>query len=90
MIVGALLAGPGGAAMYMHKLNMVASGAVEADPHVAAVITTAGAAAATAAPPYMSAVAPYTGAGAADLVILVALKNGRAGIVSAYRPGLND
>lgn len=49
LIVGAMQAGPSGAAMYMSQLNnMVASGAAEADPQVAAVVTTAGAAAATA------------------------------------------
>jgi len=59
--------------MYMQQLNnMVASGAAEADPQVAAVVTTAGAAAATAAP-YASAAAPYAGAGGADLVLAYGL-----------------
>jgi hypothetical protein len=73
LIVGAMQAGPSGAAMYMQQLNnMVASGAAEADPQVAAVVTTAGAAAATAAP-YASAAAPYAGAGGADLVLAYGL-----------------
>ena len=73
LIVGAMQAGPSGAAMYMQQLNnMVASGAAEADPQVAAVVTTAGAVAATAAP-YASAAAPYAGAGGADLVLAYGL-----------------
>jgi RHS repeat-associated protein len=73
LIVGAMQAGPSGAAMYMQQLNnMVASGAAEADPQVAAVVTTAGATAAAAAP-YASAAAPYAGAGGADLVLAYGL-----------------
>jgi hypothetical protein len=73
LIVGAMQAGPSGSAMYMQQLNnMVASGAAEADPQVAAVVTIAGAAAATAAP-YVSAAAPYAGAGGADLVLAYGL-----------------
>jgi hypothetical protein len=56
--------------MYMQQLNnMVASGAAEADPQVAAVVTTAGAAAATAAP-YVSAAAPYAIPVGGDAVLL--------------------
>jgi hypothetical protein len=50
-MIAAMQAGPSGAAWYMSQLNnMVASGAAEADPQVAAIVTTAGAVAATAAP----------------------------------------
>jgi hypothetical protein len=70
LIVGAMQAGPSGAAMYMSQLNnMVASGAAEADPQVAAVVTTAGAAAATAAP-YVSAAAPYVVPVGGDALLL--------------------
>ena len=58
LIVGTMQAGPGGAVLYMSQLNnMVASGTAKADPQVAAVVTTAGAAAATVAP-IVSAAAP--------------------------------
>lgn len=43
---------------FVHVTTMVASGAAKADPQVAAVVTTAGAAAATVAP-IVSAAAPY-------------------------------
>jgi hypothetical protein len=70
LIVGAMQAGPSGAAMYMQQLNnMVASGAAEADPQVAAVVTTAGAAAATAAP-YVTAAAPYVVPVGGDALLL--------------------
>ncbi len=70
LIVGAMQAGPVGSAWYMSQLNnMVASGAAEADPQVAAVVTTAGAAAATAAP-YVSAAAPYVAPAGADALLL--------------------
>lgn len=69
-MIAAMQAGPSGAAWYMSQLNnMVASGAAEADPQVAAVVTTAGAAAATAAP-YVSAAAPYLAPVAGDAVLL--------------------
>jgi hypothetical protein len=70
LIVGAMQSGPVGSAWYMSQLNnMVASGAAEADPQVAAVVTTAGAAAATAAP-YVSAAAPYLAPVGGDAVLL--------------------
>jgi RHS repeat-associated protein len=69
-ITATLQAGPSGAAMYMSQLNnMVASGAAEADPQVVAVVTTAGAAAATAAP-YVSAAAPYVVPVGGDAILL--------------------
>jgi len=49
--------------------NMVASGAAEADPQVAAVVTIAGATAATAAP-WVSATAPYVAPAGADALLL--------------------
>jgi hypothetical protein len=70
LIVGAMQSGPVASAWYMSQLNnMLASGAVEADPQVAAVVTTAGAAAATAAP-YVSAAAPYLAPVGGDAVLL--------------------
>jgi RHS repeat-associated protein len=70
LVTSALQAGPSGAAMYMQQLNnMVASGAAEADPQVAAVVTTAGAAAATGAP-YVSAAAPYVVPVGGDAILL--------------------
>ena len=54
----------------MSQLNtMVASGAAEADPQTAAVVTTAGAASAIAAP-YVSAAAPYIAPAGGDAVLL--------------------
>ena len=51
---------------------MVQAGAAEADPQVPAVVTTAGAAAATAVP-YVTAAAPYAAVGGADLVLAYGL-----------------
>lgn len=70
VIVSTVQAAPAGAAWYMSQLNnMVQSGAAEADPQVATVVTTAGAAAATAAP-YVSAAAPYVAPAGADALLL--------------------
>jgi hypothetical protein len=75
-------AGPSGAAMYMSQLNaMVQAGAAEADPQVAAVVTTAGAAAGTMAP-YVSAAAPYAAGGVVDATLAV-------GLVNEVNAGLN-
>jgi RHS repeat-associated protein len=75
LIVGALQSVPVGTAWYMSQLNnMVQAGAAEADPQVAAVVTTAGAAAATAAP-YVSAAAPYALAAGAVGITSVGLGN---------------
>jgi hypothetical protein len=70
LIVGAMHAGPVASSWFISQLNnMVASGAAEADPQAAAVVTTAGAAAATVAP-YVSTAAPYLAPVGGDAVLL--------------------
>jgi len=82
LMVSAMQAAPAGASLYVQQVGrMVEAGAAEADPQVAAVVTTAGAAAGTMAP-YVSAAAPYAGGGVIDATLAV-------GLVNEVNAGLN-